>query len=41
MTGAAAFLHGTDQIIDAAMAHSLHTDARRDHALVACPCGTP
>ena len=27
--------YGTDQIIDAAMARSLHADARRDHALVA------
>ena len=27
--------YGTDQLIDAAMARSLHTDACRDHALVA------
>jgi hypothetical protein len=27
--------YGTDQIIDAAMARSLHADACRDHALVA------
>jgi hypothetical protein len=27
--------YGTDQLIDAAMARALHTDACRDHALVA------
>src|ERR1700760_3129956 len=27
--------HGTDQIIDAAMARALHADACRDHGLVA------
>jgi hypothetical protein len=27
--------YGTDQLIDAAMARSLHADARREHALVA------
>jgi hypothetical protein len=27
--------HGTDQIIDATMARALHTDACREHAIVA------
>jgi hypothetical protein len=27
--------HGTDQIVDATMARSLHTDACRNHAIVA------
>ena len=35
MSHGATLPYGTDQIIDAAMARALHTDACRDHALVA------
>jgi hypothetical protein len=37
MSRATTLPYGTDQLIDATMARSLHADACRDHALVGSP----